>query len=165
MLAEPSLATGISPRMFDAVDEFVAALSEAARVTIPVVEGELRDAPKFGFVILFHEPPLVHPLEIGPRIILINADRSTVQESLELHQLACAVEKHRYFEWRTRRSEDTGQWLFGRKDVVCRMGFTLSSGPPPTEHYGLIETSDEKDLPSLIARYLQVYASGVPEGP
>lgn len=154
---DAKLPTAIGPRVFDAVDEFALAIGNAAGIGVPIVEGSLSDAPDDGYVLLFEEPSKTEMLLIGPRVILINADRSSVRSMLERDRLACAVEKHRYFTWRTQRSEETGDGLYGRKEVALRMGATIAAGPPPTEHYGLLSSATQRDLPSLIARYLDIY--------
>lgn len=163
----------VGTRKFDAVDDFVAALGRALHTDIPIIEGSLRDAPEDGYVLLFEEPGLSATLGFGPRVVLINADRSSVRETIEFHQLACAVEKHRYFQWRSDRGNDDGKWIYGRKDVAQQMRATFVPGPPSTEHYGLIDSSEQTDLPSLLARYVLAYdalygdahdASGSPEG-
>lgn len=151
-------------REVDAVDELAAALGQAAGVTVPVIEGSLADAPADGYLVAYEPRDLIRHPGIGPRVILINADRSDVLDELEQHRLAGAIEKHRYFQWRTQRDTDTGRGLFGHKDVAAAIDVTLA-GAFETEHYGLFMKSPYPDLPSLLAAYLAAHErarGGVP---
>jgi len=155
----PSFPLAVAPRHFDAVDEFVKALGQAAGIEIPVIEGTLGDAPREGYLILFDAIRLAEQPSIASRAIVMNADRSTVIASLERDRTLGAVEKHRYFMWRTKRTQDNGMGLFGQKTVISSMGATLVSGPFQSEHYGLAASSSCKDLPSLICAYLSAHSA------
>lgn len=155
-LSDPNFPSAVGPRKFYAVDEFAEALGQAAQTHIIVTEGAVCDAPADTYLVLFEPPPDGLVQSIGPRVILINADRSSVPGCLERDHLAGAVEKNRYFSWITNRSDDRGNGLFARKGVSSRIGATLTT-PFRTEHYGLIANSPYKDLPSLIAAYLKEY--------
>src|SRR3954447_1888875 len=98
----PSFPLAVAPRHFDAVDDFVKVLGQAAGIEIPVIEGTLNDAPREGYLILFDAISLAEKPSIASRAIVMNADRSTVIASLERDQTLGAVEKHRYFVWRTK---------------------------------------------------------------
>lgn len=154
LTAAPKFATVVSPRQFDAVDEFAAAVGRAAGVTVPVIESGIAEAPDDAYLLLFDASDLkTHP-EAAKRSILINADRSTVLRKLEELQLAGAVEKQRYFRWRTARDEEDGAGLFAKKPLASVIGGSLAPGPFQTPHYGLVGRSEHQDLPSLLAAYL-----------
>lgn len=146
----PETETMISPRRFDEVDRFADAVGHAAGCSIPVIEGSLADAPADAFVLLFGDDDLGAN---GPRVIAINADRSSVLDELEQHQLAGAVEKQRYFRWRTAPANEKGGGLFGRKAIAEVLEARLEK-PFQTEAYGLFASSRYPDLPSLVAGYL-----------
>jgi hypothetical protein len=150
----PNLATAVSPRQFDAVDEFAAAVSVAAQVPVQVIEGGVADAPADAFILLFDAGDLAAHPDAARRSILINADRSNVLKKLEELELAGAVEKQRYFRWRTARDQEDGGGLFGRKPAAAAVGASLLPGPFQTQHYGLLGRSAHRDLPSLVAAYL-----------
>jgi hypothetical protein len=116
---------------FDAVDDFVHALGKAAGITIPVIEGTLSNVPEDGYLILFDSLRLAEHPSVASRAILMQTDRSTVLASLERDRPLGAVEKHGYFLWPTKRSQESGSGLFGLKTLVSRMGATLVSGPIP----------------------------------
>jgi hypothetical protein len=107
--------TVVSPREFDAVDEFVSAVGQAAGVLVHVVEGSLMNAPDDGYVIVFDTQELAHlsnrVAALASRLIVVNADRSRLLAQVEEHQLEGAIEKHRYFRWRTQRQSEDGSGL------------------------------------------------------
>jgi hypothetical protein len=90
----------VNARDFDAVDNFVRVLSGAAGISIPVLEGTLADAPREGYVIMFDRAMLAHT-PVTKRVFLVNADRASVLNELEGFNLVGAIEKMRYFRWRT----------------------------------------------------------------
>jgi hypothetical protein len=164
LVAPPAAATefttAVSPRQFDAVDEFVAAVEQAAGARVPVVEGSWADAPTDGFVLVFGARGLTNSPtpDVDRRVVLINADRSNVLQRLEERGLAAAIEKHRYYLWRTQRQHENGGGVFGRKEVAARLGATFSAGSFESKHYGLLSSEGYKDLPSLLVSYLVAYS-------
>lgn len=147
----------ISPREIDAVDEFSAALGKAAGVSVDVIEGSLADAPPDGFIIAFSAEGLAEHPTLGPRVVLVNADRASVLEQLEQHSLVAAVEKHRYFLWRRQRAQERGRGLFGRKDVAARIGATFDQSPFVSARYAYLASEGATNLPELMAQYLSAY--------
>lgn len=153
----PNFPSMVGSRRGDAVDEFIAALEKATGTDIAIVEGSLDVAPSDGFVLLFESTGLdVHP-EVARRAILINADRSHVLRHLEDHHLVAAVEKHRYFQWRTHREDERGTGVFGRKDVAAFFDSRATPGPFTTAHYVLLSSDTCPDLPSLLGVYLRAH--------
>ena len=154
--------TQVAARKFDAVDEFASALSLAAGIVVPVVEGSLADAPDQGFLIVFNGQG--HALEslpeLGPRTILINADRASIRQEMEIYHLAAAVEEHRYYRWCRQQDQENNRGLLGRKDVAERMGATLLKSPFTTEHYGEFSHPRCQDLPGLLVTYLAALEQG-----
>ncbi len=142
------------------VDELAKAVGDALAIEVPIVEGMLADAPATGYVIVF-ELRADAPVQQGPRIVAFDADRSSIMKRVESHNLAAAVEKQRYFQWRTRREQERGYGLVGRKDVVARMPAEITTGPYTSARYGLISSDAARDLPTLLASYLTTYAQVV----
>lgn len=147
------LPTEKTPREFDAVDEFAAALGEALNVSVPVTEGVLADAPPTGYVLVFDLGRKL-PTGLGPRVVAINEHRGDIMHSIETHDLVAAIEQHRYFEWRTRRWAERGDGVVGRKDVAVHMHARVVSGPYTSPRYGLVAIDAAPDLVSLLATYL-----------
>lgn len=144
-------------RGFEAVDEFAAALGTAAGIEVPVIEGSLADAPGDGYLVVFDADTLLAHPDLGPRVVLVNADRASVLADLERHHLAGAIEKHRYFQWRTQRDAERGRGVFGRKDVAVQLDGMLDTGYQETADYALLASSRHTDLPSLLAGYLAAH--------
>jgi hypothetical protein len=146
-----------TPREFDAVDEFADALREAG-ADVRVVE-ERQNVPMDGFVLLFDEQSLNKLNSLGPRLILVNADRSTLMVKAESNKLACAVEKHRYFMWRAQRSEERGDGVVGRREVLAKLpGASAEQGPYSSANYSWMTSDAYPDLPRLMVAYLSEYA-------
>jgi len=163
----PGFRTVVSSREFFHVDTFAKELGEALGVDVPIVEGSLADVPASGFLLVFRLSGDVDPL-LGPRIVAVAEDRSTIIETVETYNLAAAVEQHRYHLWRARigaapsDSRERGDSLVGRKDVGALMGARVERGPyPPSERYGMLESTAASDLPALLAAYLRVYVQVV----
>lgn len=153
LAASSGIPTEVTPREFDAVDEFVALLAKATHIAIPVVEGTLENAPGEGLIIVFDAVGIADYPELGPRIILLNADRSRVPGCLEELHLFAAVEKHRYFQWKRQRDKERGAGLFGRKDVAERMGAVVAKAFA-SQRYGILSSDECPDLPQLLAAYI-----------
>jgi hypothetical protein len=149
--SSPNIA---GPRQFDRVDDFAAAISCAIGVAVPVIEAELPDVASGAYSIVFDKRTIPRDPAARARTVLINADRSSVLRDLEEFELAGAVEKHRYFSWRTSPGDEDGGGLFARRDLAEVMGATFAKGPFDTRRYGLYKTSRFRDLPTLIAGYL-----------
>ena len=147
------LTTVDAARASYAVDEFAEAVGRAAGLAVPVIEGGLGEVPADAWALLFDARGLAERPELARRVVLMNADRATVLRKLEEHQLAGAVEKHRYFLWQASRQQEDGGGLFARKALADKVGATLET-PFQTEHYGLFKRSRYSDLPYLITGYL-----------
>ena len=115
--------------------------------------GSLED----GYLILFDAIRLADVPSVASRSIVMNADRSTVLTSLERDRSLGAVENHLFLR-RTKRAQENGTGLFGRKEAISQMGATLASGPFQSEHYGLAASQSYVDLPSLIVGYLDAHS-------
>jgi hypothetical protein len=93
------------------------------------------------------------------RSVLIDADRSAIRDQIEHYRLVGAIEKQRYFCWRTQPENETGSGLIGLKDLAETLDARVIPGPYSTEHYGWLSSDRFSDLPSLLAAYLAAYAS------
>src|SRR5262245_9312945 len=130
---ESTSSMAVGPRQFDEVDHFATELGRAAGITVAIVEGHLTTAPPDGLIVAFDRLGFVDHPEIGPRVVLINADRSTIVKDVMQFSLAAAVEKQMYFLWRTQRR---GSVILGRKDVAAQFGGDVRPGPFQSEQYG-----------------------------
>lgn len=145
---------GQRARMTYAVDEFARALGMELGISLPVIEGQIADAPADAYVVAYGPPVAELPLPASS-IIYVNANRTSVRRNLEQYSLAAAIESNRYFEWQHRRGEERGAGVFGRKDVASAIGAELEVGPFTTDRYGLLKDLRVRDLPSLLASYLR----------
>ncbi len=143
-------------RKYNKVDGFAAALSHLAGVPVPIIEGSLADAPDEGLLIDFDGYGLAKQPELGPRVVLMNADRAYVLDVVEKYHLAAAIEKYRYFQWRRQRDRERGDGVFGRIDVAEKINIA-GVGYKDTEHYRLLGSMRYPDLPSLLVAYLRAY--------
>lgn len=155
----PGVPADQQPRSLEAVDEFVAQLSAMCNIEIPILEGTLDIVPQGGVILVFDSASLrAHP-DVAKRAVLINADRAFVLKNLEEYSLVAAVEKQRYFRWRTNPSAETGEGVFGQKRLAEKIQATATPGPFTTERYVLLRTDQSSNLVALLARYLVAYAA------
>ncbi len=154
--SEPDASASSTPRQSDDVDEFAEVVGRPAGAKVPIIEGTLADAPHEGFLIDFDGYGLARQPELGPRVILMNVFRDDPFVVLEKHNLVAAIERYRYFQWRKQRSQESGNGVFGRKDVAERMG-AGGVGYKDTEHYRLLSCDRYADLPGLLVGYLRAY--------
>lgn len=152
----PHLPTVVSARQFSQVDELARAMQGALSIEVPIFEGGLRDAPESGYVFAFDVPSAVDP-QLAQRIIAFEEDRSDVMKRAERHGFVAAVEKHRYFQWRTHPNADRGYGLVGKREVAARMQARIISGPYTSARYCMIASDTARDLPGLLAEYLKAY--------
>lgn len=153
-----SLPTVIAPRQFDAVDEFARALTQAGASDVTVIEATLDAAPADGYLIVFGTREIGGHRALASRTILINADRASVLKILEDTAALGAVEKQRYFRWRSEPEHENGTGLFARKDLLGEFGATPVAGPFRSERYALCRVTGCSDLPSLLVAYLKAHS-------
>lgn len=153
-----NLATAVAARRLFQVDELAKAIRDTLSMGAlpPIVEGTIIEAPASGYLLAFQVPSTVDS-QFAHRIIALDEDRSNVMRRLESHEFAAAVEKQRYFEWRTHRDLERGYGLIGKKDIAARMSARIVSGPYTSARYGMIASDTARDLPGLIIEYLKVY--------
>ncbi|HUJ59660.1 MAG TPA: hypothetical protein VLX92_14245, partial [Kofleriaceae bacterium] len=90
------------------------------------------------------------------RTIAMDVQRGNELSLLEAHDLAGAVEKHRYFRWQHRREEEAGEGLFVRRGVFSDSDdLELADGAFASEHYAYVKRSGFPSLPALIAAYAE----------
>lgn len=138
-------------------DELAEAMANALAIDVPVLEVPLASAPADAYLLAFHFGPWVVTPEVARRVIALDEGRAYVMKHVEQFGFAGAVEKHRYFQWRTQRDTERGYGLIGRKEVVARMSAHLPGLPYTSANYGVIESDTARDLPGLIAEYLRAY--------
>lgn len=148
---------GSTPRNFDEVDSFVDALNTVAGITASVVEGTLADAPGDGLILMYNPAACSFdiPLELGPRIIEVNADRGQVRGEMEKYQLVAAIEDGNYSPWRTQPHTCS---LLARQDVAERMGAVRVSDYYLTRHYAEYRHPEHPNLAVFLAHYILAFA-------
>ena len=152
-VARPNTA---SARELCHADQLAEAMRGALGVEVPVFEGSLADAPATGYLLAFAVPSTVDPA-LARRIVAFDQDRSGIVQRIERAGFAAAVEKHRYFQWHSQPDTDRGSGLIGRRDIAARMPARIVDGPFTGAHYGAIASETARDLPALIAAYLEAY--------
>lgn len=145
-----------SPRVFNAADDFAAALGAAAGEAVAVIEGTLADAPAEGYLIAFAAPGLADHAALARRIVLVAADGGTVGGYLEQLGLAGAIERNRYFRWQHHRDRETGGGVIGRKDLAAAIGAATTSSHA-TDRYATLESTRYANLPALLVAYLRAH--------
>lgn len=95
------------------------------------------------------------PRDQWSRTILFDADRSLLTNVVPEAGLLGAIEKHRYFRWRTQRHAESGTGFYGRFDFGKRIpgANVLFFGHPS---YGMISVPDCTNLVCVVAKYLAV---------
>lgn len=153
---------GSSTRVFDHVDQFATALGLALGSEVTVVEGTLDDAPPEGLLVTFGDLDLTTHPALGPRMVMVNADRSNMRRLSEDLGLAAAIEKHLYFMWRTAPHEDRGYGVYGRKEIAAAIGAEVLT-MFPSEHYGMLSSEQHSTLIGLLVAYLDAYVRVRPD--
>ena len=157
----------VSARAFYALDRFAEAIQQYTPSEVIIVEQPLSAVSSDGFVLFQPHGLLSAALaECAPRqrdsllrrLVLLNADRSHVVALLEQYRLAAAIEKHRFFLWRTRPNQDVGYGLYGRRAVAQAMG-AETYGPISQhgERYCELGSPHYANLPALLVGYLDAY--------
>jgi hypothetical protein len=155
---ESSAEEYIGEREAFSVEEFASRLGKAAGIAVSILEGGWERAPGDGFIVVFDSLDAAEHPELAPRTIVVNVSRSVVPEYLERLKLAGGIEAHRYLLWQETPDADRGEGVFGRRDVASFISaeFAMIS-VYLTENYALLASSLYKDLPGLLAGYLQAY--------
>ena len=170
VVVTPAAGQFVSSREFHQYDVFAAALGRHTNAQVIVRERFFEDNPEDGIVLLDASADLETVLgehraashHAGVRVVLLNADRARVFADLEAYELAAAIEKHRYFEWLTNRSKETGGGLLGLKAVGKRLGASCFPFQAlESENYCALSSSQFSDLPELLVRYLETYVEMV----
>jgi hypothetical protein len=160
---DPAVLNAVTPRVFHEVDAFAAALGAALDIDVPVIEGDLADAPSEGYVLAFDVASDVDA-KLAPRIIAIAVGRAWIMELVD-SGLAGAVEEQQYFQWRTHRTQgprERALGLVGRKDVAEQIGArVMMTGPYTSERYGALIIDQPGTLITLLAVYLRAYSKAV----
>lgn len=153
----PELTTSTTPREFYEVDEFAKAVGDALRISVPVVEGTLAEAPAHGYLLAYDLPSAIDSIQAA-RVLALNVDRSTIMRRVEAQTLLGAIEKQRYFEWCARRADEHGGWLVAKRDAAALMSAQPLPGPYVSQHYTAISSATANSLVELLAAYLTAYA-------
>ncbi len=150
---DPSRPTVVSPRVFDAVDELASALGRATACSVRVIEGD--ETPPDGYIVVFSPDDIPSEIADARRCILINADRSAMADDAERNELVAEIETQRYFRWRSRREQETGDGVFGKKTVVLAMGGEGTK--PDSANYTSCRLDGAADLVVVLAAYLKAH--------
>lgn len=163
----PADPDDVSARAFYALDRFAEAIQQYTQSDVMVVEQRLSAVSTDGFVLFQLHGLLSDALaaceprrraSLLRRMVLLNADRSNVIALLEQHRLAAAIEKHRFFLWRTRPNLDVGYGLYGLRAVAQAMG-AETYGPISQhgERYCELGSPRYANLAALLVGYLDAY--------
>lgn len=151
-----------SSRKFNEVDRLAKQLAQAAGYEVHIVEGALSQAPDRGFIFVYDSWELDTYRALGPRIILLNADRGALwngrHQNLVLDRcgLAAAVENADYSFWTMGRDGPRG--LHGLESVAKKAGMAIAGFRSPTSDYGELSCREHcHSLAELIVHYLTVY--------
>jgi hypothetical protein len=148
--------------------ELAAALGRHTTARVEVVVERLCRAPEGALIVvssgydaMMAECPAATREETAARSLLLDVDRSDVFELLETHRFAGAVEKHRWFQWRRQREQESGGGLHGLRALAPAIGGTcLEVKSFQSEHYCVLRSERFTDLASLIVGYLETLAVG-----
>jgi hypothetical protein len=155
---ESSLEDYIGEREGFSIDDFALRLGKAPGLAVSIVEGGWERAPGDGFIVVFDSLNVVEHPELAPRTIVVNMSRSAVPEYLERLKLAGGIEAHRYMLWQETPDADRGDGVFGRREIAPLISAEFLMAPVYlTENYALLASPLYKDLPGLLAGYLQAY--------
>jgi hypothetical protein len=169
IVVEPPLAefAGLveKGRALHAYDEFASELGKYLGTTVDIVELPLCDAlSRSTGMLLLDSGNVAQSIgncggdsHVARRIVLMQANRTNVLETLERYRFAGAVEANRYFQWKHHRDQETGTQLYGLKSVAQRMGAACSPIPFSSASYCLFDEPKQPNLPALLASYLNAY--------
>ena len=155
-----------STRVFYRYDEFAEALRRHSHFDVRVLEDELRMVDEDAFVLL-HRDVRDEELSGCPaalqRVMVVNSDRPPAcVERLDRLGLAGAIPRDRYLQWLHRRAKEGGGGLFGLRTVADRMG-TASFLGSMSATYRDIHSERYRDLPELVAAYIEAFAAMWPD--
>lgn len=151
----------VCARRFFGADDLATALSGSGART-DIVEGSLSRAPADGFIIIFDSDELSIYPGLGPRTVLLNAERGMVRRDIETYRLAAAVEERDYWHWRWERDEgrETSEGLFAIRSVALGTGAVPVPTFRATEHYGRFSHDAHRNLPEFLVAYLGALEEG-----
>lgn len=144
----------VSLRRFHDLDRFADALGSATGTAVPIVEGDLADAPAEGFLLVLdgtdaeslrglRDPTLC--ARIVPMLVTLGVAYRCVVDS----GMPAAVAYQGYLDWQDATSTDGGSGLVGHGSVARGAGLRI--GPD----VGVAaEILGPRDLPTLLAVYL-----------
>ena len=156
-----------------AFDEFAKALGAALGTTVEIIEAPLSATPRDGLILLYRQGgSLWEYLAAAPdakkaaeRLFLLDVSRQSLPDLLEDYGFAGALETYRYFCWQHRRDSDAGGQIYGRLDVVERLGGVIEGPPFSGPTYCLFDLPGIADLPIALAKYLVEYWNTIAHAP
>ena len=144
------------------VDRFAANLAKAAGYDVPIAEGTLSQAPEQGFLFVYNGWDLDSYHALGPRIVLLDADRGALWNGrrdklvTDRCQLAAAVGNLEFFEWQ--RGHLGGGGIHGLESVAKRAGMRIEAFRSPNSDYGSLVCHPHcHSLEEILVHYLTVY--------
>lgn len=161
----------IPTRIAHRSDDFAAALQARTTAAVRVEDVAELPAPLAGTVFVCAPDVLPPSLARQPdraytlasRTVVFDLVRTYALSWAEKHTLAAVVETRHYLNWKKRQDAETPAALYGLKTAARMFGATWPPGPPfEGEHYALLTHAELRDLPALLAGYLQVYAALLP---
>ena len=84
-------------------------------------------------------------------------------DRLEEWHLAGGIDRRRYDMWRHDRSNEGGGGLVGLAEVAARMGVAAPDGGFRSARYFPLYSQRYRDLPELLAAYIETFADMRPD--
>jgi hypothetical protein len=147
---------------------FAAELGRHLGAPVPLVEDQLRNASRDGFVVIDPISDIASELDacdpelrasLPARLVVLRVSRGDLPEVLTTVQPAGAIESMSFFAWKRRPEEATGaSGLYGFASLASKSGATCSGLPAP-EPYCLLESDTHQGLPHLLVDYLRAVAA------
>jgi hypothetical protein len=147
---------------------FAEALGRHLGSPVPLVQDELRNAPRDGFVVINPMGDIGRPLDacdpelragLPPRRVVLDVFRGDLPDLLTTVGPVGAIESMSFFAWKSRSEEATGaSGLYGFASLASKSGATCSR-LPATAPYCLLGSDTHEGLPHLLVDYLRAVAA------
>ena len=161
----------IPTRVATGSDQFAAELQTHTSARVRVEEGSTVPPPVEGTMFLCAPDVLAPSLArrgdrlhtLASRIVVFDLVRTYALEWAEKYSLAAVIETRHYLNWQKKENPDPAS-LYGLKAAAGRFGAVWPPGPPfEGQHYALLSHPALRELPALLAGYLEAYAPLLPE--
>jgi hypothetical protein len=162
----PKFPGDLSKREFYGYDEFAEALGRHSVFDVRAIDDDLHTVGEDAFVLLHRD---IRDDEVSDcpnallRTIIVNSvGPPACVERLDELGLAGAIPRRRYSQWQYDRATEGGAGLFGLRAVADRMGAASVLGSMSAS-YRDIYSERYRDLPELVAAYIEAFAAMWPD--